>query len=267
MRLSLLGICVACVIASSMNCGVAKICGVLTLESGLGPGNYKHDTAAVHGLWPEVPPYGTSACIPPTGSGSPPTRVYECYASTGGNASDQLSFENHEWTKHGKCAGIKDADDFFTQLCALATGPLSAMNNAARSLDAMKTAVTAAGYEVFSVDSSNQQLSLSTCFNVSTGQWVLAAVSDFKHACGGSGPSPAPPGPPAPAPSGQCATGTQGPACSTDSDCTGFTGCVRCASSGHCTDIPKNKNVLIKRYNTTGTVNVTEATANQTEVL
>ena len=35
-----------------MECGSGvTMCGVLTLETGKGQGNYKHDGAAVHGLW------------------------------------------------------------------------------------------------------------------------------------------------------------------------------------------------------------------------
>ena len=35
-----------------MECGSGvSMCGVLTLETGKGHGNYKHDGAAVHGLW------------------------------------------------------------------------------------------------------------------------------------------------------------------------------------------------------------------------
>jgi hypothetical protein len=30
----------------------------------------------------------------------------------------------------------------------------------------------------------------------------------------------------------------KGPTCSSDSDCTSLTGCVRCAKSGYCTDQP-----------------------------
>ena len=45
--------------------GVA-LCGVLTLQTGLGEGVYGHPTPSVHGLWPEVAPYGTSACAKPS---------------------------------------------------------------------------------------------------------------------------------------------------------------------------------------------------------
>ena len=42
-----------------------------------------------------------------------------------------MDFETHEWIKHGRCAGVKDADDFFTQVCALSAAPLALMKEAA----------------------------------------------------------------------------------------------------------------------------------------
>lgn len=42
-------------IFGGMNCGNGvNLCGLLTLESGFGTGNYGHDEPVVHGLWPEV---------------------------------------------------------------------------------------------------------------------------------------------------------------------------------------------------------------------
>jgi len=46
--------------SDSMTCGSGvELCGLLTLESGFGSGNYDHDECVVHGLWPEVSPYGS----------------------------------------------------------------------------------------------------------------------------------------------------------------------------------------------------------------
>ena len=90
-----------------MNCGSAVLCGVLTLETGLGPGNYKHSGCATHGLWPEVGSYGSSKCVKPTGARSDPSTVYSCYKQSGDTSSDLLTFEAHEWEKHGQCAGVK----------------------------------------------------------------------------------------------------------------------------------------------------------------
>lgn len=46
--------------SDTMICGSGVgLCGLLTLESGFGSGNYDHDECVVHGLWPEVSPYGS----------------------------------------------------------------------------------------------------------------------------------------------------------------------------------------------------------------
>ena len=45
-----------------MDCRTAPLCGVVTLETGLGGGKYQHDQPVVHGLWPQVGKYGSSSC-------------------------------------------------------------------------------------------------------------------------------------------------------------------------------------------------------------
>merc|ERR1719198_1072415 len=168
-----------------MNCGSAPLCGVLVIETGLAPsGTYHQDLPAVHGLWPETGSYGTSQCIAPQDSANP-TKVYDCYDNDGG---DLVSFETHEWTTHGVCAGVENADDFFTQMCSLADPPLSIMTDmkkAGDDLNAMSSAVATAGYEVFEVDTSNSQLYLSVCAG-SNGKWKYSKVSEFSSQCGGS---------------------------------------------------------------------------------
>ena len=52
-------------------------------------------------------------------SAAQPKELISCY--------DDLGFEQHEWGKHGVCAGVKDAKDFFTQVCALSAPPLRVM--------------------------------------------------------------------------------------------------------------------------------------------
>ena len=232
-------------LGATMDCGKTAVCGVITLESGFGPSPY--NVVGVHGLWPEVGAYGTSACAPVDNTANP-TTVYPCYV-VGGSTSEQLTFETHEWTKHGVCSGVKDVDDFFGQICSLSALPLKIMNNLT-SLDAMHTAVTASGYEVFSVDTVDDQLLLSACLNLQTRKWVLSPVAKFATACGtdplppspGPAPSPGPP-PPSPTPptpaATSCVKNTHGPPCSADSDCTSFSNCIRCAGSGFCTDVPK----------------------------
>lgn len=92
-----------------------------------------------------------------------PTVVYSCYEQKGTTEADCLSFEQHEWSAHGVCAGATDAEDFFTQLCALAVAPLEVMNTSRQDggdLEAMATALESAGYAIFDVDtSSNSQVS------------------------------------------------------------------------------------------------------------
>merc|ERR1712113_1047602 len=109
---------------TKMDCGSdVPLCGMLVLISGLGSGEYKQPKPGVHGLWPETGSYGTSQCIPPKSKANP-TKVYNCYANDAGGL---LGFEIHEWEKHGSCAGVQDAEDFFTQVCGMADKPLSVM--------------------------------------------------------------------------------------------------------------------------------------------
>ena len=170
-----------------MVCGEGvSLCGVLTLATGLGAGAYKHPTPSVHGLWPEVAPYGTSACVKPSLSTSDPRRVVQCYDATGTSDAQIIGFETHEWEKHGECAGVADARAFLTTVCSLAEQPLQAMSaarTAGGDLDAARRAVVGLGIEVFSVDEKNSQLILSACSDGQT--WTLAPVADFPAACGG----------------------------------------------------------------------------------
>jgi hypothetical protein len=164
--------------------------------------------------------------------------VYECYDQKGESESDCLSFETHEWGAHGVCSGAADAEDFFTQVCGLADPPLAIMNatrygDGATDLNAMADALTAAGYEIFAIDTSNSQLELSACAGPDT-RWKFAAMADFPTVCGGwsddllkSDDDTA-----------ECLSGSHGPSCSTDAQCLNVTSCVRCASSGYCTDVP-----------------------------
>ena len=82
--------------ATTMDCGSTSVCGILTLETGKGPGVYGHPTPSVHGIWPEVGEYGTSQCVAPSKSTANPTKVYSCYDVPGTDLSDQLSFERAE---------------------------------------------------------------------------------------------------------------------------------------------------------------------------
>mmetsp|Transcript_37238 Transcript_37238/g.73167 ORF Transcript_37238/g.73167 Transcript_37238/m.73167 type:complete len:255 (+) Transcript_37238:1-765(+) len=221
---------------SVMDCGGAELCGVLTLETGFGPGVYGHHGPSVHGLWPQVAPYGNSGCAAPQDKTAPKV-VYPCYYN--GHNDTQLTFEEHEWGKHGVCAGLKDVDTFFDQICNLSQHPLALMSQAGVNLANMQQAVENAGYEVFFVDHTDQQLQLSTCYDPAAKAWVLVPVAQFSEKCGGPGPptTPTPAKHPTPA-SGECLPNQRGPPCGSDSDCTNIKGCIRCAHSGFCTSTP-----------------------------
>jgi len=221
-----------------MECGEGvQLCGVLTLETGEGTGYYHHDQPGVHGLWPEVAPYGNSACVSPQDPADLES-LSSCYAPQGNETTEshQLDFQSHEWQKHGTCAGAANASDYFSQICNLAQGPLRVMA-AARSagLDLVDTAdqLQRSGFCVWNM-ATEQQIELSACAG-SDGIWKLAPYDTFSDLCKWEGPLPPEPTP-SPAPT-QCVSGQHGPPCSSDNDCRNMTGCIRCATSGFCTDV------------------------------
>ena len=171
-----------------MVCGTGvALCGVLTLQTGLGEGVYSHPTPSVHGLWPEVAPYGTSECAKPTISTADPRRVVQCYGATGEGTAHIIEFETHEWEKHGECAGVRDARAYLTTICGLAEQPLQAMTAARKAgggLDSARRAVMGLGLEIFAVDEQHSQLLLSACSDGDT--WTLSPVEKFPEACGRS---------------------------------------------------------------------------------
>eukprot|EP00931_Biecheleriopsis_adriatica_P090205 TRINITY_DN64230_c0_g1_i1.p1 TRINITY_DN64230_c0_g1~~TRINITY_DN64230_c0_g1_i1.p1 ORF type:complete len:347 (-),score=72.22 TRINITY_DN64230_c0_g1_i1:37-1047(-) len=247
--------------AKFMDCGGAPLCGVLALETGLGTGAYKKEVPVVHGLWPQVGTFGTSKCIRPTSSDATPKQLYSCYSD--GKPAAQLGFERHEWEEHGTCAGVKDAEEYFQEVCGLSKAPLEIMaaERAAGDVDLGGYAkrLEAAGYPVFATDVKNMQVSLSACAK-DDGQWLLAKPSEFATRCGGKSvtvaaakapevkvaASSVPKAPevklaastvPLDQNSLQCKLNQKGPACKSDADC-GYSGCVRCAKSGFCTAQP-----------------------------
>ncbi|CAJ1418108.1 unnamed protein product [Effrenium voratum] len=226
-----------------MDCGKdVEVCGVLTLETGEGSGNYKHPEPVVHGLWPQTDGYGTSECDDPD-SARDPSKIYPCF-DTQGSQNSAMWFQKHEWQKHGTCAGVQDADDFFRQVCQLSNGPLQVMSGAraaGKDLTAMAEDLQNAGFCVFHIDSSpNSQLQLSACLDVK-GQWRLADVRSFPTVCGEAGSSGgggSSSSSSSSSSSGSCVSGQRGPSCTRDSDCWSASGCQRCAHSGYCTDVP-----------------------------
>lgn len=251
-----------------MDCGGAKLCGVLALQMGTGEGVYSTPEARVHGLWPQVPPYGSSECKAPE-SAQMPTQLAPCYRPVGSqDYSHEMWFEGHEWEKHGMCAGMKDAEDYFHQICPwmrwrwLVSHKLEAFG-----LNAVRTRSTE------DVTGPRRVVLTSAAGDGwRSSQWRL---------CGGCRRPPEPLGPlrlshglPRPsvasdlarpcedqiylsacatqegrwlladvsrfgavcgASSGHCVPNRHGPKCASDADCEGLPGCVRCARSGFCT--------------------------------
>lgn len=230
--------------AQFMDCNGAPLCGVLTLETGLGRGTYSHVKPTLHGLWPQTGRYGSSQCLRPTRSSAKPSLLFECYLSLDTPRQKQLSFEQHEWVKHGQCAGARDAEDYFRQACGLSRKPLQLMASERRAgafdVHAYARSLRRAGYPVFAVDSRNSQVELSACAG-DDGVWKLAEPSEFGARCPAAAPGATPRGSDDPSVSDlsrqQCMPSKRGPSCSSDADCS-YSGCVRCANSGYCTDQP-----------------------------
>ena len=161
-------------VGAGMSCGVGvEVCGVLALMTGLGSGVqnvtggavYGHPRPVVHGLWPQTPPFGDSACVAPSAGYANATRIYPCYQCSGTypgvvdtNCSgiphhSPTDFQDHEWSKHGVCAGVRNAQDFLAQVCALAAPPLRTLGAArsagTTSLDRFKALLEAAAPDRF----------------------------------------------------------------------------------------------------------------------
>lgn len=160
-----------------MNCFSAPYCGVLVLSSGLGSGAYGGGFPSVHGLWPQAGAYGNSDCGEPSLSSEPPQSIqpYSCYTA--------LGLARQEWNTHGRCAGVRDADDYFRQVCELARRPIEVMVENTGDLQAMSSALRRSGYSIYRETTENQEVYLSACAG-SNGRWQLSDQANFDHLCG-----------------------------------------------------------------------------------
>ena len=159
-----------------MDCGNYPLCGVLAIESGLGPGKYKSKHAIAHGLWPETGVYGNSQCLggdgqerdPDENTCDPPyqgcSKEWEgCslpFAPTG-----EPGFAMHEWCKHGKCAGFDDSIEY-TQVLADMSNPVNRFVGSVRHLgwDGIKREVCKRFPErVWQFDDEHKQILFKTC--------------------------------------------------------------------------------------------------------
>lgn len=204
-----------------MECGPdVELCGVVTLESGLGRGPYFHAQPVVHGIRPQVGRDGSSKCLPPD-TKDDPQPLHDCYNLEGRNHKESQGVQDLEWDAYGTCAGV-NASEFFTQVCELSARPLLVMRDSRRhhhDLRGIAQGLELAGYPIWSVDSDRAELHLSVCAGPD-GKWHIASVEDFHKKCG--------------ARRGRCKQGLPGSACVSDQDCASSRGCTRCDESGHC---------------------------------
>jgi len=156
-----------------LDCRGSPSCGVLTLESGFGSGKYHHELPSVHGLWPEVGSYGNAPCLKPVDPAAL-DHLSGCY--------DDLSFQTHEWDKHGKCAGVDNAEDYFDQVCGLASKPLNVMVAAGETWEDMLQAMMEQ-FPVWNVDESQKQVEITACAGEDR-IWRIASEDEFSSVCG-----------------------------------------------------------------------------------
>eukprot|EP00931_Biecheleriopsis_adriatica_P106998 TRINITY_DN81337_c0_g1_i1.p1 TRINITY_DN81337_c0_g1~~TRINITY_DN81337_c0_g1_i1.p1 ORF type:complete len:300 (+),score=37.12 TRINITY_DN81337_c0_g1_i1:37-900(+) len=165
--------------SSFMSCPAGSICGILALETGRGSGNYKSSKPLVHGLWPQEAPYGNSVCLAPA-SQTKMSSLPTCMDPSWG-------FINHEWQKHGQCAGAKSMEHYFGQMCSLAEGPLEVMATSLQNgadLEGVAKELQSAGYPISYLDSRNQQIMVPACASSLAREWKIASEADFTQECG-----------------------------------------------------------------------------------
>lgn len=170
--------------AGYMSCQ-GLLCGTLALETGLGSGNYNSDKPIAHGLWPGEQPYSDSLCVTPQ-SGRKMGSLPNCMDPSWG-------FINHEWTKHGQCAGVASEEDYFSQICSISAAPLALMLEELRKpggedLEKVGWALQEAGYPITKMSTKTQEIYLSACAVKGPNgySWKIAAEDDFQEVCGQS---------------------------------------------------------------------------------
>lgn len=222
-----------------MSCGGAHMCGVLSLESGMGEGFYQHNAPVAHGLWPQTEPFGVSPCISPASTRPRMPGLPDCFDYASPDPDHVRWFVEHEWGKHGVCAGVASEDDYFAQICELSAAPLAVMAVARAAGSGFKDvakALKTAGYPVYWIDVDNGEVALSACavrdHHGAGYLWKLAPVALFPKVCGRRTKSNASATEP------ECLPSVRGPACKMHSDCRALRGCLRCTHAGFCTSRP-----------------------------
>jgi hypothetical protein len=157
-----------------MDCRGAASCAVLVLETGMGSGYYRHVVPSVHGLWPQNGHYGNSACVPPLARRAMVGYLPACYDTVEArqDLAHQQSFVQHEWTKHGACAGTADEASYFDTICRMAREGTRLIDNT-QPLQTIAATLYSHGLPVHCVDNSNQQIYISACASRNTTSGVL----------------------------------------------------------------------------------------------
>jgi len=162
-----------------MNCPTNySLCGTLTIESGLGKNHYHGVQPGVHGLWPEVKPYGTSECVTPLNT------TFNINDSNSGlmcnyvnETRDNFWFAEHEWTKHGLCSGTGPALNYFIMMCTLGH-PIVQMLAMSNTWLQMKESIAFSDWKdyIYKFDNKNKQFLFSVC-SIGNGIWDFCTAS------------------------------------------------------------------------------------------
>ena len=186
------------------------------------------DGWGLHGLWPQW----AESCGGPSFSISKVSSIEDQLNDHWPSCEEKNSdLWSHEWSKHGSCSNMTELA-YFSKALSLLSEYSDQCKSGAVPL------IMAGDNNSNSTDVAIGE-SCSICFS----------RSDFTKETCSSGPSPGPsphPGPsPGPTPD-QCEPDKHGPPCDDDADCKKYKYCVRCASSGYCTEVPDDDDVTAK---------------------
>jgi ribonuclease T2 len=222
----------------------------------------KNNAFTLHGLWPSrtgtnvanYPCNCTNQTFIESAVSSIESQLNKYWIS---NTGDNVEFWTHEYEKHGTCA--ESIDSLSTELKfmsgalqlrsqlntvgMLQAGGITPSSTATYTIDVFEAAVDLR--TIFHCKNS-EITEVSTCWNKS-----LVQVDCDENAYGGSNcPAsgiklppvgsivPSPSSSPTPSTSEKCVKDEHGPKCQSNSDCTVYTDCIRCAHSGYCTSQP-----------------------------
>ena len=161
-----------------------KLYGVLALCNGLGNGMYKSREPFVHGLWPTVGEYGNSKCISPKNNNI--TNINNEKFVRASTCFSNKYLAKHEFKKHGECAGVKDEEDYFNQVCSLSKKPLELMKNirytGITDINEYANIFEKNGYHVWYANSDTSEIELSAYANPNF-RWILMDSNNFKKNC------------------------------------------------------------------------------------